>query len=144
MSVTRIGSDEFEIHRDFIDVTSNHRPDTRWVFVDAHGHEHRWYVEGGGPNGDHISASTYSPAHTYITPTLIWVKDGEEWWDGDDEPHDIGHLECRQCGEHVAPRYTQDDTRQFIPGIASCRINGESVTLDEFMRRYNDAINRQQ
>lgn len=128
--------DVFEVQCEPVEVTSLHRPDTSWVHADKAGHEHRWYVENDGPDGRHISASLYSPQHRYITPTLIWVKDGEEYWEDDDEPHDVGHLECKQCGEHIQPHYTADSNRQFMPGLRQCFINGEPVSLEEFQRRY--------
>lgn len=128
----RIGSDTFDVEREQIDVTSCHRADPTWQFVDAQGHHHQWYVAGQ-------PATSYRPEERYDTPTLIWVKDGEEYWDDSDEPHPIGHLECRQCGEHVSPGYTADTTRQFIPGLARYRINDEDVSPDEFQRRYEAA-----
>jgi hypothetical protein len=130
--IAHVGPDVFEMQCDLVDVTSLHRPDPTWRHVDAHGHEHRWYVDG-------TPAVSYDPSARYETPSLVWVKDGEEFWDGDDEPHDVGHLECRQCGDHVEPRYTADDTRQHIPGLRRYRINGEPVTPEEFARRYKAA-----
>jgi hypothetical protein len=124
--------DVFDGHCDLLDVTSLHRPDTAWVFVDAHGHEHRWHVDGK-------PAASYRPDAKHETPTLLWIKDGEEYWEDDDEPHDVGHLECTQCGEHVTPRYTADATTQHIAGLRNYRINGEPVTQEEFERRYKEA-----
>jgi len=51
----------------------------------------------------------------------------------------VGHLECRQCGEHIAPGYTADSNRVYIPGLKWCRINGQSVTPEEFERRWIEA-----
>lgn len=118
----------FESFAALVEVTSLHRPDTAWRFVDVRGHEHRWYI-GETP------AESYTPGAVYTTPTLIWIKDGEEYWEDDDEPHDVGHLECRQCGEHVTPGYRADDTPQYMAGLRHYRINGESVSPDEFTRR---------
>lgn len=123
-----LGNNVFECYRDMIEVTSHHRPDTTWRFVDARDHEHRWY-EGDRP------ARYYDPSLSYDTPTLIWVKDGEEYWQDDDEPHEVGHLECRQCGEHVNPGYKADDTRQYVAGIFHGRINGVFVSKEEFETR---------
>ncbi len=95
---------------DLIDVTSLRRPDTAWQFVDAHGHMHRWF-NGSEP------ATTYNPESKYTTPSLKWVKDGESYWPDDDEPHDVGHLECSECGEHIKPGYRADDCQQFIRGL---------------------------
>lgn len=133
MSKIRIGGLIFEMHTELMDVTSLRRPDTSWRVIDANGHEHRWYVNGQ-------PAASYDPEKSYETPTLVWVKDGEEQWDDDDEPHDIGHLECRECGEHISPRYTADTTTQHIPGIVSCRINGERVSPEEYKARYEQAM----
>ena len=122
----------FECGQELVDVTSNHRPDTSWHFTDAQGHEHRWYVEGK-------PAATYHPEATHDTPTLVWVKDGVEYWEDDDEPHDVGHLECRQCGESIAPAYTADAWVQHIGGLRWYRIDGQLVSEDEFRRRVAEA-----
>lgn len=119
---------EFRMECDPIEVTMLHRPDTGWKFIDAAGHEHRWYV-GDEP------ADRYDPMTRYGTPTLTWVKDGEEYWEGDDEPHPVGHLECRICGEHVQPQYKADECRQYIPGLKRCYIDDQPVSYDEFTRR---------
>jgi hypothetical protein len=126
--------DRFEAGQDPIDVTSMHRPDTGWVMVDAHGHEHRWHVDGR-------PAVSYSPSATYDVPTLVYVKDGEET-DEDGETYEVGHLECRACGEHVRPGYTADTIRQYIPGLRWYRINGQSVSPEEFERRLTAAQGR--
>jgi len=97
---------------DLIEVTSSHRPDPAWVFIDAHGHEHRWHVDGK-------PAMSYNPSAKYGTPSLVWVKDGESYWPDDDEPHEVGHLECRQCGEHIEPGYTADTIRQYVRGLSA-------------------------
>ena len=133
-----IGGDSFSAGCDMMEVTSIHRPDTSWRVIDAQGHEHRWYI--GGLLG--VPALSYSPSTRYDTPTLIWVKDGEEYWEDDDVPHDVGHLECRQCGEHVNPGYRADDTHQYIPGLRWYRINGTHVSQEEFERRLAEAQQR--
>lgn len=120
--------DEFELRRDLIEVTSISRPDTSWLYHDAHGHEHRWYLNGK-------PAESYSPQQQYETPTLIWIKDGEEWWEDSDEPHPVGHTECRVCGEHIEPQRKPDDTQMYVPGMTYYRINGRSVDHDEFYAR---------
>lgn len=124
--------DVFEAHCELMDVTSMHRPDTSWRFVDAQGHEHRWHVESSEPNVTTAPAVSYNPSAKYITPTLIWVKDGEEFWEDDDEPHEVGHLECKQCGQHVSPHHIADSTVQYIPGLRHYRINGVTVSEEEF------------
>ncbi len=131
---TTPSGDVFEVHTDMIDVSMLHRPDTAWKHVDANGHAHRWHVTGHAE-----PATSYAPPASYETPSLVWVKDGEEYWEDDDEPHDVGHLECRECGEHVSPGYTSDTTQQMIPGLRHYRINGQSVTREDFERRWRSA-----
>lgn len=123
-----IGHDVFEYGCEMLDVSSMHRPDTAWKHVDAQGHEHRWYV-------DAVPATSYNPMDHYETPTLVWVKDGEEYWEDDDEPHEVGHYECAQCGERITPAYTADTWAQYMPGLRWHRINGTPVSPDEFTRR---------
>lgn len=127
----KLGNDTFEMNCDLLDVTSLHRPDTSWRFTDAHGHEHRWHVDGQ-------PAESYRPEAKHETPTLRWVFDEWEYWD-DGERYQIGHHECRQCGEHIEPRYTADTSTQYIPGMRHYRINGEPVSKDEFERRVEEA-----
>lgn len=124
--------DVFEQDLGIVDVTSNHRPDTAWRFTDAAGHEHRWFADGQ-------PAESYRADARHEVPSLVWVKDGEDFYPGDDEPHDIGHHECRHCGEHVEPSYTADTNRVFIKGLTTCRINGKQVSKEEFDRRWKEA-----
>lgn len=107
-----------------MEVTSMHRPDTGWKIVDAQGHEHRWHVNG-------TVATRYDPCLQYETPSLVWVKDGEAI-DEDGEPYDVGHSECLQCGEHIAPGYTADVYRCFVPGLRWYKIAGRLVSESEF------------
>lgn len=127
-----MSDDFFECGCEPVDVTSSRRPDTGWTVVDANGHEHRWYVDGK-------PAMEYDPTKQHETPTLIWVKDYEELADGEDDPVAMGHLECRQCGEHITPQYTADTHRRYIPGSRWFRINGEYVSPEEYERRANEA-----
>lgn len=127
-----MGGHRFEYHCDLIETTGISRPDTSWKFVDSHGHTHTWHQVMGGPYGLQIS---------YYTPTLVWVKDGEEWWEYDDEPHAVGHLECKQCGDHVKPGYCADTNRQYMAGLKHFLIDGESVSEHEFRRRLQEAQN---
>lgn len=129
MATMHRGSDVFESSCDIVEVTSNHRPDTSWIAVDAQGHEHRWYI-GDKP------AESYSPNAGYTTPTLVWVKDGEAFYEDDDEPHDVGHFECKLCVERIeSPRFTADTTRQYMAGLRHFSINGQPVSEAEFHRR---------
>lgn len=130
-----VGSDLFEMEQEVIDVTSSHRPDTSWRFVDAAGHEHRWFA-------DDQPAESYRSGAKYDVPTLVWVKDGVRY-DEDGEPYDVGHNECLQCGEHVDPRYTADTTRRKMAGLASYWINGTEVPQEDFERRFEAARKHQ-
>jgi hypothetical protein len=119
----------FEIERDLIDATSISRPDTRWRYTDANGHLHAWYVKG-----ETAPAAQYSPSASYDLPTLLWVVDGVAYYP-DGESYEYGHYECVQCGEHVKPANTADTETQYIAGLLHCRINGTSVSKEEFDRR---------
>ncbi len=135
MTILKRGDDVFSSGCDLIEATSLHRPDTAWVVVDTHGHAHRWCVMDESVGTPIKPAYHYRPDVKLGVPTLVWVKDGEEYWEDDDEPHDVGHLECRQCGEHIKPGYTADTNRQYVPGLRWFCINGESVSKDEFELR---------
>ncbi len=131
--MNNISGDRFETGCDLVDVTSASRPDTAWHFVDGQGHEHRWYVNGQ-------PAASYNPNATYKTPTLIWIKDGEAYFE-DGEPYDIGHYECRQCGEHVdSPRCTADTYTRHIGGLRWFRINDQPVSKEEHERRLAEML----
>lgn len=129
---TAPNGDVFRIETSLFEVTSLRRPDTGWRFTDAQGHEHRWFEDGQQADG-------YNPSAKHSTPTLKWVKTGEEYYDGDDEPHDVGHLECIQCGQRVDPKYTADTNRQYAKGLAYCYINDQCVPSEEFERRAREA-----
>jgi hypothetical protein len=128
MSAMYRGDDVFELGCDMVDVTSSNRPDTAWRHTDARGHEHRWYANGR-------PAESYNPSAEHSLPSLVWVVDGIGSFE-DGEPYEIGHYQCAQCGEHVQPRRTADTVQQFAPGLRWYRINGESVSKDEFMARF--------
>ena len=121
------GSDVFEVETEPVDVTSLSRPDVGWTFIDAHGHQHQWCVDG-------LPAMSYQPSKRYDVPTAIWVVDYVAYFP-DGEPYNVGHHECRICGDRVEPRLTADTHRQFIPGLRTYRINGETVSEEEFLRR---------
>lgn len=114
----------FESGCDMIEATSSKRPDTAWVFTDAHGHQHRWFL-GDQP------ATNYRPTGKYHVPSLTWIHDGYGVWE-DGEQYEIGHHECRECGEHIEPQYRADDTQQWVPGLRWYRINGRNVSEQEF------------
>jgi hypothetical protein len=127
MPLISVNGESFESGCDMLDVTSVHRPDTNWRKVDARGHEHQWFV-GGKP------AASYNPSTKHELPTLVWVHDDWGYYE-DGERYEIGHYECRECGEHVEPAYTADQWQQHIPGLRWFRINGEPVSKEEFERR---------
>lgn len=141
MNTIKASGHEFRMEHDMIDVTSMRRPDVGWKFVDAQGHEHRWYEEDG-PNGDRISATFYHPGRSYVLPTLVVVHDGVEAFDDGDDCFDefhISHYECAQCGEHVNPGTCADDRQQYIPGILRCYVDGRSVAPEEMKRLMREA-----
>ncbi len=121
---------EYTMRRDMIDVTSMNRPDTTWKVVDAAGHEHRWYVDGK-------SAGHYDPSAHHELPTLVWVTTGAGHYP-DGSEYDVGHYECRECGEEVEhPRSTSDSFTQRIPfGVITCEIDGVPVTREQFEKSY--------
>jgi hypothetical protein len=104
---------ELRIETQMIDVTSSlPRPDKSWTYTDEHGHEHR-YDDG--------------------YPTLVRVvdatrvdEDGEEW--------EESHLECRECGEHIAPRMTGPSRfREYAPGRIAAYLNGEPISKERYL-----------
>jgi Zn ribbon nucleic-acid-binding protein len=99
-----------------LDVTSLARPDTDWVYRDKKGHVHRWSPEGG----------PYDARKEYTVPTVVFVKDGVEWWG--EEEHDIGHEECARCGERIEPRMKPDDSQTYVRGLA--QLTDLEVRLD--------------
>lgn len=131
-STHRIGGHTFDYRCNMVDVTSMSRPDTDWRFTDKEGHLHHWFING-------VIPEQYRPDNKYQLDSLVWVKDGEEYWEDDSEPHDVGHHECRWCGEHITPRYRADDHTQYIAGLQHYRIDGVTVDKDEFMQRLEQA-----
>lgn len=127
---TKIGNDTFEAGCDLVDVTSMHRPDPTWIFIDQQGHTHEWYVNG-------TPAVIYAYSENYDVPSTKWVHDGWDYYEGDRVER--GHLECLQCGEEIHPRYCADTNTVYAPGLRWFRINGESVSQDEFQRRLKEA-----
>ena len=87
------------------------RPDPNWSVTDAQGHHHQWYVTS---SEGIIPARVYNPEKLYSLPTLIYVTDIP----GDDEYPDVGHHECRRCGERIQPGLCADTMRQYIRGFS--------------------------
>ena len=118
------GSVVFESGSDLIDVTSLHRPDVEWSYIDRQQHRHVWYVLGQ-------PALAYKPDETYSVPSLAWIDDGVRY-DEDGKPYYVGHNECRVCGEHIEPGYTADATTVYAPGLMWYRIDGVDVSREEW------------
>jgi hypothetical protein len=114
---------QIEAGCEMIDVTSNHRPDTSWRHVDERGHVHQWHANGEPARG-------YSPMDKHDVPTLQYLVD-EIWTDQFGERRELGHNECKQCGEHIEPRHTADTHKQMIPGLRWFKINGRDATEEE-------------
>lgn len=131
MATIRAGDDVFESYCDLVEVTSSHRPDTSWRFVDASGHEHRWFADGK-------PAEQYRPIAKHDVPSTVSVFDGWGYWE-DGERYAITHLECSQCGARVEPGYRPDDTTQYIQGLRHFTVNGERVTREQFEARAKQA-----
>lgn len=119
--------DVYEMGCDLIDVTSARRPDPRWRFTDAAGHEHRWYADG-------LPAVQYHCEARYTVPSVSWVVD-ERGVDEDGEEYETGHYACVQCGAPVTPANTADASTVYARGLRWCRINGVSVPIEEFAAR---------
>jgi hypothetical protein len=122
--------DIFAVFTDRIDATSQSRPDETWRVVDAAGHEHRWHV-----NGEPMAS--YSTMARYELPTLELVRTGS--WFGDGEEHPIYEWKCRACGEVVRPGTCADTFQVWVPGVTHFRINGQTVSREEFVRRRHEA-----
>ena len=74
-------------------------PDPEWRYTDAAGHEH--YREG--------------PRY----PTLMTAHDYTYWCEDCRDEHDVTHLECSLCGEHIVPgTRPASPTGTWIPGEA--------------------------
>lgn len=119
----------FEIHRDLIDVTSDHRPNLNWIFVDKAGHYHQWY------DGETL-ATTYRPQTPYHIPSIEWIKTGNAFYP-DGSEYDIGYHRCKQCKQPVEPGYTADTVTQYIPGMVHFYIDGREVSELEFKEAEN-------
>lgn len=107
MSVIHSPGLEIEMSRDVIDVTSMSEPDEKWRFVDPAGHVHVW-VKVRDRN---------------IVPTTKGVVAG---YDEDGEPY--YESRCCDCLALIQPGMVSVMNRQFMPGMAHYRINGETVS----------------
>lgn len=119
---------EFSVERDLIPISSLSRPDTRWIFVDPSGHEHRWFEqtpEGLKP------ASEYHPNKSLSLPTLRKIVD----YEGDDESPATSHWECPHCGVIIVPGTCADTHEWYVPGLSHYRIDGTPVSKEEFERQ---------
>jgi len=121
----------FRMERSLIEATSLHRPDPSWIFTDAEGHVHQWFTEGKPAIG-------YSAIQSYSVPTTVWEKTGEEFYEDDDEPHDVGHYICRICKQEIQHGFCADTNTQYVPGITRFYIDDVSVSKEEYERRYRE------
>lgn len=122
-----------EIKRDLIDVTSNHRPDLSWIFVDKSGHYHRWY------NGETL-ATQYRQQISYSIPSIEWIKTGTDFYP-DGSEFEVGYNRCKLCHEEVNPGYTSDRTTQYITGLTHYYVDGKEVSekeVEAIMRSYGE------
>lgn len=116
--------------RDQINVTSNHRPNIAWKFVDSAGHEHRWFVG----DGDELrSAIAYHPQASYTVPSIEWIKTGIGLYE-DGSEYDTGIYVCKECREEVTPGYTADHIEQYIPGMTHYYLDGKEISKNEATR----------
>ena len=115
------------MHRDSIDVTSNHRPDIGWNFVDSAGHEHRWFV------GKNRPAIAYHPQAKYRVPSIKWVKTGTGCYE-DGTKYSTGVYKCKKCGEEITPGYTADQFNVYIAGTVHYLLNDVEISKSEANR----------
>lgn len=123
-----IGKRTFRVECDPIEVTSWHRPDTNWLYVDKAGHRHVWHMDGK-------EANKYDPAKRYEVPSLKWVFERWGYYE-DGSRYEIGHHECVQCGEHIEPAYTADTTKQYVPGMRRYYIDDKPVDPKTFQQEW--------
>lgn len=123
--ITKTNKHTLEVYRDLIDVTSNHRPDIDWEFIDSHGHIHKWSDSNG-------IATQYDPKSKYLVLSVKWKTTGTGYYE-DGSEYDIGHYECTKCGDIVKPGYTTDKTTQYITGLTHYLVDGRHVSEQEFM-----------
>lgn len=120
-----------EMQRDLIDVTSNHRPDLSWIFIDNAGHYHQWF------DGETLAVQ-YRPQVSYHIPSIEWIKTGVDFYP-DGTEFEIGYNRCKLCREEVNPGYTSDTIPQYISGLTHYYVDGKEVSQDELetiMRLY--------
>lgn len=98
-------SDAFTVNyhgqQEMIDATPLQEPDPNWLYIDAEGHEHRWWHDR--------------------TPTLQQIIDIPSSGDPgeDDWTPAVTHLECIICGEHIEPGWRTPLSRRMIGGLKS-------------------------
>jgi hypothetical protein len=83
---------------ELIDVTSKHRPNPTWRFMDMAGHAFRWH-DSKGPARD------YEPTEEYHVPGTRLITAGEA---------SLYRLECVVCAATIEPGYTADSQPRFI------------------------------
>ncbi len=90
--------------------------DGGWRFTDAAGHLHH---------------CEYDAADHY--PTLTRVVEETYWCENCGDEHEASRLECRQCGEAIAPGTTGPGVK-YVSGITTFTLNGEPVSREEAQR----------
>ena len=111
------------------DVTCMEEPDPGWSYTDHAGHLFRWepYTDGFG-----------NPWHR-VPNTLKYVVDSPAVGDYPE----IGHRECRLCGETVEMGWRFNQYRQYAITGYCYYVNSELVSEDEFMVVYERVRNEE-
>jgi hypothetical protein len=106
---------ELRAEADVIEVTSNGmRPDPKWRFTDAHGHEHYRADDG-------------------TCPTLVNVVDDTYWCFDCDDEHTDSHLGCAICGEEIKPGLLPPSPfREFIQGRTAYYLNDVPISPERY------------
>lgn len=99
---------EIHVARHAIGVTPGDERDPEWRYVDKKGHVHQYTASGD-------------------VTSVKWIQEAP----ATDEYPELGHYECKRCGEVVLPGRHIVTTRQYIAGLVECTVNGESVTQEE-------------
>lgn len=116
---------QFRIDRPSMEVSSSHRPDHNWRFVDSGGHLHEWYTGGR-------KAVSYEPTKSYDVPFIRWI----ETCPASDEYPAEGHYVCILCSDRVKPGYTADTVAQYIQGPAKFYIDDLPVDSTTWFAEY--------
>ena len=113
----------FRIEQGTIDVTQLREPDPEWCYQDKKGHIHVWRLVDGEPQ---------------VVASLVYIVDSP----GTDEYPEIGHTECRRCGEHVDAGYRPVPYRVTAAGLRTFYINDEEVSEEKYAEIFNEVLKR--